>query len=132
MACVVLLGASPDPNTITSNKQQFCFNHQSNASVMNAHAPISSRRYERGANAVNMHMIMLISLYYLFSFVFIADSRILGVGDTLRVCRRSALRALERRQRRHGFRSGLKPSQFCLGLSHQTSLHKKQRKCAPH
>lgn len=71
---------------------------------------VVSRSRERAAN---VHMIMLIFLYYLFSFVFIADSRIWRVGDTLWVCRRSSL---ERRQRRHGFRSGLKPPQFCLCL----------------
>lgn len=36
MARVVFLGAQPDPNTITSNKQQFCFNHKSNVYMINA------------------------------------------------------------------------------------------------
>lgn len=36
MLRVVFLGAQPDPNTITSNKQQFCFNHKSNVYMINA------------------------------------------------------------------------------------------------
>lgn len=80
---------------------------------------------ECGANAVNMHMIMLIFLYYLFSFVFIADSRICSVGDAQWVRRRSTL---ERRQRRRRSRSGLKPSQVRLCLFRQHLCTKKKEK----
>lgn len=36
MLDVAFLGAQPDPNTITSNKQQLCFNHKSNVYMINA------------------------------------------------------------------------------------------------
>ena len=93
---------------------------------LQSHSAVVSCSPECSANAVNTLMIMLIFFYYLFSFVFIADSRIFSVGDTLWVCRRGSLRALERRQRRRGFRSGLKPSQFCL-----QHLCGEQTECAP-
>lgn len=68
------------------------------------YTPISSRRYELEQRArrqrpeyahdyADFFKFLLLFFYYLFSFVFITDSRIVGVGDTLRVCRRKLAEA---------------------------------------
>lgn len=101
------------------------------------YTPISYRCYELKLRAECQrcdyaHDYVDFFLYYRFSFVFITDSRIFSVGDTVWVCRRGSLKSAVTRPARRWIQGVFEaiPNPACLlVLQHFCT---KDTKCAAH